>query len=358
LELRELKKGEEALVLNYGGAYTEDIKVGQIITIDHLDGEHWCAKFGDNQYTAVFRREYLLAIGDKVIDTSGKHKWSGEIGVVEIIRDRSITVKWPVYGSGVHATGISMDTIRHADHQDLKPTGESEAQEDEGKPDCFGEDGNCHRTWVDEPHGETKECEWTSKCHAAYHRKRPGRLLHPETLGQSKSKPKCFGRWTCHGHSCATCPNISFSKEVRCGCTIGHCVYAQDCHDKHYREESSEPKHKGDAQWGASPHMLQRAAYDYIMREGDWNMAETFNRLERAKEIEMVELPKAKNQTKSAQEKEVLLKEEMERLTTFPTEYAEKEFLLQKLVGKERAKETMRCIELGLPVTVNIEEQK
>jgi len=81
---------------------------------------------------------------------------------------------------------------------------------------------------------------------------------------------------------------------------------------------------------------------------------ETFDRLERANQIKLVEKPKAENKIKAAEEDFNLLEDEMNRLLKYPTLFSEKQGMLEAVVGKEKAKETMRLLDLGMPVSINI----
>ena len=191
--------------------------------------------------------------------------------------------------------------------------------------------------------------QWDGLPHQNHYRMNPDHQdLKPVGDSVDEGAPKCFGDNKCPG-DCKTCNKAvknTNGGHIGCKCFLNKgCKLDNKCKD--YKEKPIKEPNTGRI-YTDKP----------TFKDQEKPMSETFNRLERAKEIEMTLLPKAKNSTKSAQEKEVLLKEEMDRLTTFPTEYAEKEFLLHKLVGIEKAKETMRCIELGLPVTVNIVEKK
>lgn len=401
MALSKLVKGQAVMALsvrNDSSKYT----VGTLGTVRrgeaNFKGEYDMNFDGPAGHIMCLPRNKLLAIGDKVVRgpdwNSGGYQDSsaGEEGGIGTVtgfnhpgadEEHNVTVDWSTRKDNCHRMT--------ADHQDLKPTGDSvdTGDSEDDKPDCYGKypckDNTCYNG--DNPNcpsnpgvGESCKCATcmvNSKCKSGT---------------KTKDKPECWGT---RGHctqqrprqDCSECEHFNSR-----GCDCHSCkVDNMECRrvsgkagyilkpinkDKHYDKESPaktiEPKHEGDAHWKQDTNYYrQMQVYTECMkpfkfdksfikqlREGDTTMSETFDRLQRAKEIEMTELPKAKNATKAAGEKEVLLAEEMDRLTTFPTEYAEKEFLLQKLTGKDRAKEVMRCIELGLPVTVNIEEEK
>ena len=339
MSLRELKKGEKVLVIGK----TSNFNIGDIVTIKGRTISGIGYKCSNGEEELGKSRGQLLAIGDKVTrgpdwercyyDQDGGE---GNAGVItHILPDRPkqpVRVLWD-NGSTPGANPYYRMT---PNHQDLKPTGDSV------------EDG----------------------------------------------KPECFGNWVCNGHSCQTCPNIPFSQDTRCGCDLERCLHARGCKAQHdgepekedqFIKESDKPEcfgkypcrkypacsgcpsqgrsQAGNCKCNACKHQHHGCNPELELNEPKPlkeekttmpSTQETFDRLERANQIKLVEKPKAENKIKAAEEDFNLLEDEMNRLLKYPTLFSEKQGMLEAVVGKEKAKETMRLLDLGMPVSINI----
>ena len=138
--LRELNKGEKVLVIKAGG-YGGN--VGDIGTIDEEGSSVPFCLFSGVRF--AISRKKLLAIGDKVVRGPDWEQGDayGDIGTVEDIQELS---------KGPENVGVRYPNGRYAackmtpNHQDLKPTGDSEGADKEHDPykKAFGVDYSSH----------------------------------------------------------------------------------------------------------------------------------------------------------------------------------------------------------------------
>lgn len=141
MELRELKQGEEVMVIK-PLTDTSSYQAGDIGVFKHMSGPHCVLDIKDNnECNACVVRENLLAIGDKI--TRGPDwRWGGEDGgagnigeVIEFVTPDGYDPEWTNNVRVKWSNGSTSCVRMTPDHQDLKPVGDSV---DEGRPECFG----------------------------------------------------------------------------------------------------------------------------------------------------------------------------------------------------------------------------
>ena len=367
--LRKLKKGEQVLVL-----YTDPgrYKEGDVGTFVERTPLRTIVVDMDEDTRAQLNRSSILAIRDKVVRgpdmskdcTLKEDHHVGLVGTVVKFHSgsRNVEVDWD---DGPKGTFYRMTS----DHQDLKPTGGSV---DEGKvedPDWQEDFDPCDECpdWIDGPMCSSENCRNQAANGADCPQETTCTTCCAECIrnksNPKEGKPDCYSQYPCLGAECKSCPIDKTTDTCACGkCPIEH---RSPCIDIAYAErDSKKPDKPSDNtrqwKWHTSPAELQREAYTHIMKEGIPTMSnttETFDRLERANHIKLVEKPKAENKIAAATEELELLKDEMEILLECPTLHSEKIAVLALCADKDpaiSAKATIRALELGLPVTINV----
>ena len=125
--LRKLNKGEKALVLRQGCGHK--MKTGEIVTSLNEGSPVYCS--GDSGRWTM-PRDYLLAIGDKVV--RGPDWSKGYSGTGDFVGVGSVTEIRDGYVNTYDSKGHSWSPRITADHQDLKHAGDSAG-------DSKGDDG-------------------------------------------------------------------------------------------------------------------------------------------------------------------------------------------------------------------------
>lgn len=163
MALSKLVIGQKVLVVTKECGH--DFGIGQIITVKEVrDGDY---NFSSDGVTWYLQRREVLAIGDEVVrgpdmfndTTMGERPCHNTIGKVIDFEnmDRNVQVKW--------GNGSEGSYRMNADHQDLKPTGDSEARE-EDKPECWGRKGECITTKIPCVKCEHEEKDGSCRCNS------------------------------------------------------------------------------------------------------------------------------------------------------------------------------------------------
>ncbi len=359
MELSNLVKGQEVLALgryNVGSPYD----IGEIGEVNYPKPDrmgHLAIRLGGIS-EACLKREQLLAVGDKVTrgpDWENRNALdSGHangVGVVvgfkhpHSIKGFDVTVDFP------KAKGVFCRMT--PDHQDLKPVGNSVKEEYACCEGCIAVTCKEQELYTVGGHCIHKELKSDS-----------------EEVKTEEGKPECFGYPNCTGIDCDDCPRSNkndIGQHTSCQCSSDKCKYTSPCFDENKSVFGLSP---GDCLSNIGKtvhtilHMLQQAADIRCMKpftyKGDTTMSstqETFDRLERANHIKLVEKPKAENKIFAATEELGLLNDEMEILLACPTLHSEKIRVLADCASTDKdvaAKATIRALELGLPVTINV----
>ena len=357
MELRKLKKGEQVLVI--GNCGDPPFSIGKTYIVRREDGTSG-AWLGESGW--IYRKD-ILAIGDKVVRGPDWERWedgsgTGPYGPWKPTCEGTVSKLCPDYAEVKWEDGTHRRHRMTPDHQDLKPTGDSV---DEGKSKSLRE-FQVGDTVKSTPTGYTGVVTEVSATELWYKDSEDGQLAwnHPKNFTllhevKSKGKPECFGYSNCSLVDCDDCPRSnrsSVGQHASCQCSNAKCAYTSACAEIHKSVHAAPVKEPISGRI-----YTDKPSFKDQENTTMSNTTETFDRLERANHIKLVEKPKAENKIAAATEELELLKDEMDILLECPTLHSEKIKVLALCADKDpaiSAKATIRALELGLPVTINV----